>query len=684
MPLHTMPLCSFSYVGDVLSSATFKYDTTDEVFKSKERLFYKKSVYEIEKTNEKLFYKNSTVIDESEAVLLYKNDCKIDRHKEVSINAEFKDILIENLDKKLNSNDLRVHKTEIKNIGNIERDLITNLSKEFESTADIQINIKDSKQLSINDLRKLNKNILMNLGKEKDIEITRVIVKDIQRDNILQNININTNIFLDKSLLRGMSKAEEILFTDRIIDKGLDIINDGIQLDRLNQHNADKRIVNLFLYRHNVKSIDKSIENNFYEKIILRYMDKAEISEFYCRDNTKNLGNNLHTQLIYKDIEDLIKDKSMNFIYKVNIVPIAKINQSKLFYRDALTKINQFKNFYLNDISLIKLSKKAENINLTKETIINIMQSKTKALNDISINIYLNNNLYGLNKFAINTYNLNNLYGLNRFIEDIWKDKKSGLIKVSQDIITNIYDIRDLEVTNRWWILDSTNPTDSLILPFDYDYFNNPLPINARYKPYGYLIDQNNHPISFMPYLENSKGIDLNYGFNEIDLSIEIMLEMTNFVGMIVQHSASQFANCSGQEAIEFIMELLLNWLNMDTTIAEMNLKGSREHYIRAYRWIRWEAEKVWFMADKNHTQDRMKGIKYAGMLFAELIDYLKYHHFNIVPLWRNLKYMDIERQFNKQATNGDVMRELDKLKGKRHYVIETQNFERKNILGGK
>ncbi len=71
-------------------------------------------------------------------------------------------------------------------------------------------------------------------------------------------------------------------------------------------------------------------------------------------------------------------------------------------------------------------------------------------------------------------------------------------------------------------------------------------------------------------------------------------------------------------------------------------------------------------------------------MLFANLIDYMKYHYFDVVPLWRNLKYMDIERQFNRVATNGDIIKILDKVKGNRHYMIETQNFEKKNILGGK
>ena len=51
----------------------------------------------------------------------------------------------------------------------------------------------------------------------------------------------------------------------------------------------------------------------------------------------------------------------------------------------------------------------------------------------------------------------------------------------------------------------------------------------------------------------------------------------------------------------------------------------------------------------------------------------MRIHHFNIVPLWRNLRYMDIERQSNRQAINEDLIKPLDKNKGKRHYLLENK-----------
>ncbi len=39
---------------------------------------------------------------------------------------------------------------------------------------------------------------------------------------------------------------------------------------------------------------------------------------------------------------------------------------------------------------------------------------------------------------------------------------------------------------------------------------------------------------------------------------------------------------------------------------------------------------------------------------------------------------MDIERNFNRIATNEEIIKHLDKLKGNRHYMIETQDFEKK------
>ncbi len=41
MPLRTIPLCTVKYVGDNFCSGTFMYDTTNEILKHKEKLFYK-------------------------------------------------------------------------------------------------------------------------------------------------------------------------------------------------------------------------------------------------------------------------------------------------------------------------------------------------------------------------------------------------------------------------------------------------------------------------------------------------------------------------------------------------------------------------------------------------------------------------------------------------------------------
>jgi hypothetical protein len=127
---------------------------------------------------------------------------------------------------------------------------------------------------------------------------------------------------------------------------------------------------------------------------------------------------------------------------------------------------------------------------------------------------------------------------------------------------------------------------------------------------------------------------------------------------------------CStGKESMQFIMELIYDWYTLETSMPNPD-------YYRAYRWIRWEAEKVYFL-------NLDTGLQAVGTLIANLIGYLKNHEFNLVPLWRNPKAMDIERNFNKVAQNGDLMKVLDKIKGERYYYIETQNVEKKNIFGG-
>lgn len=649
MPLHTIPLCSFSYVGDTLFSTEFAYDTRENINKSKNTLLYEANPQEIEVNHSKLLYKEFGNINKEKERLLYSEDLEVDKTvqkllymKDTEINRE--------TNKALKKNDL-----------------------EFSENKTYQLKDRDTE---------INKAKLVNLDANIDLGLTKPNIYQCSRNN-LEFIKAKEFV-LDKVIkYKEISKENKVIELGRIDTSNIDKLSFYNLFIELNQMNYS--IYNKYLYAETDKQIYKEINTIYLDRDKIKNLRMCEnplynykgidvpifLNNILSVDNVqgKDIDKNVIYKFIYKDYKNILTNNSNKNITDITIANISKDKSDRLMYKRIIKNIDLFKidkllyKDVLRDISIDKLYKL-------------VYKSDAK-------NIDLSNTLGLIKSKNIDIVKDNLKFIQNISYRDIYKDNFYGLNQSDIDITKNIYNITDLEVIKRWWVLGATEPTDLKILPIDYDYSKGLLQANRRDRQYGWLTTQDKHPISFMPYLENNMGIDLAYGLNEINLSIEIMIDMVNIVGMIVEHGASQFINASGQEVMEFIMEVLLDWLNLDTTVQEMNVKGSREHYLRAYRWIRWEAEKIWFIADKDHSQDRMMGIKYAGMLFSNLLDYMKNHHFDIVPLWRNIKYMDIERQFSRIATNGDIMKDLNKLKGNRHYSVETQNLER-NILGGR
>jgi hypothetical protein len=280
----------------------------------------------------------------------------------------------------------------------------------------------------------------------------------------------------------------------------------------------------------------------------------------------------------------------------------------------------------------------------------------------------------------------------------------------------------DLQITKRFWVVSPDLGEDRMIIPPDYDYESLPLLGNpalgylqlqlpnigdyteqSKYQeaydqvikkallalehplvgvfdktPYMYrsiLYDAHPNSIKFNPYI----AFDDNFmGWYEMPVAINIIVEMVNLVGLIVNHYASQFCYCSGQEAMWFIMEMLQDWLYMDSTQAELIATGSTEHYYRTYRWIRWEAEKVFFNCDT--VKGRFMGVKYAAELFGNLVQYVNQHHYNPSILWPDLSKMDYWRnQSNKPGSSpaNDFKRIPDKIKPKEHSNLDTQKMDK-------
>ena len=479
-------------------------------------------------------------------------------------------------------------------------------------------------------------------------------IKDINIINVMKNITISckdiNNIKTYKELINP-NKGINVFITKKLKKKNKEIDNsDNIFIEHIKRDLNKTNNILLNKKKKNINSHRNKILLNKEFKFVTVQNKNKLIGRTYIKTNKdindKNIKrikpNNINKKenvlLKHIYINEMCNVKYDSLLEKV--MPVAEVfKQDNVFldknimsYTIVKEKGNLLQHVYSNSIFKRTLSmlSHVKNIEMAKET---------------------SNHLIKTHKLLNKTYNKS----LKKSKTTIHKNKDNSL-----------------EVTERWWVLNPTSPFDRKILPFDYDYSKMPLVSNNNIIKTSKVINQ--HPISFAPYMIDSGngGNDLNYGTKEIDVSIEIMLDMVNIVGMIVLQDINKFKNCTGQEALEFILELIFDWLNMDSTIRKMNQNNSREHYLRCYRWIRWEAEQLWFEADEDHTIYKNLGIKFASALLGKLIEYMKYHHFDIVPFWRNLRFMDIERHFNK-AKNEDIFKDVDKIKSHRHYMLNTQ-----------
>lgn len=680
MPLHKIPLCSFNYVGETLSGTTFKYDISESINKNQAKLFYKKERKEIIKLDNRLAYSSDIKINKdmkSKEVIntdidiytgarkeLNKSYSGINKNGYIKLNDVCKDICRYE-GKNINVIDNYLRKSR----ENYLRSIIKNIEKEtkiFLSKCNLSVNLIGYKNIVASRTNRLDKNTERQIEIASFSEISKCSAKfDMVNANNNKDIEILNSINLDRDKYKNLNK---------ILSKNFDIYNEF------------KLLFSEFycIKRNNLSDLDID-KDRFIEVNSLKQITLIDIPYNVIRCNIRNLSLINNYYIYKKTIEQIDKNKNGCLVHKTNNM---KLNKYMYLILNRYNNKNILR--YLDDrlfyISKSRIMGKMQSLGLTKdikrnifvdlrrkldrEVNIRIVKEYTTHLNRNTIREIYNTSFYkSLNLFERNIYSRIIAKSLNKPNINIYTPCVEKSLNKSNTSIYTPYKTEFLEVTKRWWVLGDTSPYDQKILPHDYNYLKKPLSINRRDREYGWLVDQDKHPISFMPYLENHKGVDLNYGLDEIKLSIEIMLDMVNIIGMIIQHGANQFVNASGQESIEFIMELLIEWLNLDSTVQEMNIKGSREHYLRCYRWVRWEAEKVWFMADKDHSQDKMAGLKYAGMLLASLIDYMKYHHFSLVPIYRNLKNLDIERTlFNTSVIT-------DKSKGKRHYYIENKFF---------
>ncbi|MBU3171343.1 hypothetical protein [Clostridium estertheticum] len=624
MPLHNIPLYGFSYVGvKPSSSATFKYDTVENILKTKEKMLYKEAIIEIERVKEnKHLYKEFTNIKKGNNKHLYKENPAIAKENTKHLYKEDSAITRE-IGKELTLQDREINKSK---------------SKEIQEIKDIDIYIESNKNLLKAELLQVNKNNkfirlsneLIQLNKSESIYTDLAVKKEIFKNGFVQGLELQKKIYIEKYVVN---------FLDRVYLEEI-TINKIKSIERHGNKGIDKNTYR-FMDRDNLNKIDVVANPIIINRNIVTtiYVDK---SIYHLNPvGIKEIDRNCKTILMYNSaLKNIAKYRAKYGLYRIANKEIYKGN-NKYFDRSGLNFIFKDNEKYLDREAITTMFKSSEK-HLDREYIANMFNNNEKYLSSDPLTSIYKQIEKGL---------------LNVRIIDIFKDCNKNLNTVEKEIFLP-HNNKFIEVTKRWWWLSAISQADKLIIPNKDFKYTSGLLNNLDFE----YLRFNNHPIEW----GNSWGID--YNIPPYSVSVEIMLDLINIIAMVWHKNTQGWLNVTGKEGIQLLIELLYDWYTLDTS-------SPNTDYYRSYRWIRWEAEKVYFL-------DTQSGLQAIGILIANLIDYMKYHHFNLVPLWRNPNAMDIERTFNKVATNGDLMKDLDKNKGKRNYMIETQNFEKKNILG--
>ncbi|MBV4426401.1 hypothetical protein [Clostridium tyrobutyricum] len=642
MSLHTIPLCNFKYAGDnICSGATFKYDTRSEIINYTPKLLSLNNQNNVNKVESQLFTDSPTEnMFKSNISILNKNSVDIiDKSELKSLYVSKKAII------KDNRKQLKKHKSEIfkhsskmfkfgkKDIFIGDNIILQNLKTiNLIKYSNLQLKNSENIYISIE-----NVNVLQDI---KDFIINIPLGKNLF-DKKVNNLLKSTYEFLDAKHGLELNRHTKKYLSD-LINKEI-LKNNYCIFNTLNRYRDINKLVGELLRRNVFKEIILDKDRNFYERDAVVTINK--IKNMFLRksiriDTSKVVMNFMLTKSILRKITQIDSITSLDRAFYKHICKVLANKTLKKNIKKDIFKIMESTYFDRGSIkNIVKISGKSfrrfsqksmyENTcrYFGREKLIEIFTQNEKQLSEFPI---------------IDILKLNELYIKNYTEKEVFKPGKNKFI----DIIKRL-----------WW-LNPTDPGDTLIIPnkdfcYNQEFLNN--------KAYEYLRFKN-HPIGW----GNTWGIDCN--IPTYSVSIEIMLDLVNILIMIWHDNVQGWLCCSGKESMQFIMELLYDWYTLETS------KPNSDYY-RAYRGIRWEAEKVYFL-------NLNTGLQAIGVLIANLMAYLKNHHFNTVPLWRNPKAMDIERNFNRIAQNGDIIESLNKTKGGRYYYIDTQNIEKKNILG--
>lgn len=556
------------------------------------------------------------------------------------------------------------------------------------------------------------KRIILNMYEKKDIMLLQKNNNILQRyakskkyislsntKQLIKNQNTKFNYICNRIFFKNNSRKIYLDIKERNIyyyNKYKYLGNRYISCNKIKVNNkylfkdykniiANKRsynifIGNLFEYLNNKKLNTHYVKNIFYDMKIINNTIKSVKNSY---DNIyKNTEHCKYIDINYIDIRKTMWGKK--YLTKRGLY-IYYIKHRNMLKKDVKTHIlkNNISKYYMKKYKF-NLDKRKYSTIFIKKHQINIKYIINK---NILLDKKLNTKLFKDNingHIYITKYNHNFRKTVIKFKYIISQEKyifkpkiRKALNKYNTPIYLNrtkyrylqrgyipIYKIRTIskymDITRKWWILEHDDLTDILIIPnIDYPYENTP------------VADINKHPISSYKNINYS---DINYGTKEIEISIKIMQQMLNFLFVIWNCGLINWYNSNSNDAVVKVMDIFYYWLNIDSVKEEMIEKNSREDYLRIYRWFRWEAEKVWFKVKDEEYDTRRNGVKSVGIFVANIIEYMKNHHYDMVPITSSYN-LTIMGNFLITFTwrLPDYFRPINKIKGKRKYYLETK-----------
>lgn len=173
------------------------------------------------------------------------------------------------------------------------------------------------------------------------------------------------------------------------------------------------------------------------------------------------------------------------------------------------------------------------------------------------------------------------------------------------------------------------------------------------------FLGENHHPIPF--------GEDM--GTREIPVHINVMVDFINILMLMWSRFYYQFTGYTGTQAVYGLLNLVYEWLTLETSSEIYDI----EDYYRCFRWLRWEAEKIYNIA--RHDPE-LTGNAWVEKLIYELIEYMEMHHMDEMPVFEPIHLMDEYRNiFDDPSFDMDIV--IEKVKGVRKKVIDTNKVRR-------